>query len=139
MKPMNLHEYVKNIKLAGVFNQKQCTVIENIYIYFKDLRVYKVIVAVKPEMMKKAKRLGLYNQYTITPIGQTKSCFKHCEYPIIVKEFDVAKGSYIAVYNPNTSECTIYDGEKDEKEQIKGLRSSCNSRCNRTEYQNHNT
>ena len=118
MKPMDLHEYVKNIKLAGIFHQKQCTVIENLYIYFKDLRVYKVIVAVVPEMMKKAKRLGLYSQYTIT-------CLKHCEYPIIVKEFDVSKGSYIAVYNPNTSECSIYDGEKDEMEQFKGLQSSC--------------
>ena len=53
MKPITIHQFVKDMKLAKVFTQKQCLVIENLYIYFNDLKVYKVIIALNPLMMKK--------------------------------------------------------------------------------------
>ena len=69
MKKMNgisVHEFVKDLKTAKLFTAKQCLVIENLYIYFKDMKVYKVIIAVNPSMLKKAKKLGLNSQYITT-------------------------------------------------------------------------
>lgn len=63
---MNIHEFVKNLKLSHVYTQKQTTVIDNLYIYIKDLKVYKVTVVVNPDMKKKAKRLGLNRDYITT-------------------------------------------------------------------------
>ena len=45
---VNIHEFVKDLRSAKVFTTKQCLVIENLYIYFRDLKVYKVIIAVNP-------------------------------------------------------------------------------------------
>lgn len=51
---MNIHEFVKSLNEAKVFTIKQCIVIENLIIYFEDLKVYKVVVAINPNQLKKA-------------------------------------------------------------------------------------
>lgn len=33
VKGISIHQFVKDLKLAKVFTQKQCLVIENLYIY----------------------------------------------------------------------------------------------------------
>ena len=55
--PRGIHDFVKDLKLSKTFTQKQCIVIENLYIYFEDLMVYKVVIAIHPDMLKKAKKL----------------------------------------------------------------------------------
>ena len=110
---INIHEFVKSLKAAKVFTQKQCLVIENIYIYFNDLKVYKVIVAINPSMMKKAKKLGFETQYQTTFIDDVE---------IDVEGINASKGKYIAIYNPNNSDCAIYHGEEDEIEQRRKLK-----------------
>ena len=113
MTAVDLHEFINDLKLTKAFTQKQCIVIENIYVYFNDLKVYKVVIAINPSMMKKAKRLGFDSLY--------KTIFMD-DVLIKVKEFDVSKGKYIAIYNPNNTDCSIYNGEVDEYTQIKAFR-----------------
>ena len=105
---VGLHEFVKDLKSAKVFTTKQCLVIENLYIYFRDLKVYKVIIAVNPLMLKKAKKLGLNSQYITTYFDDT---------PISIPNLSLSNGSYIALYNLNDGTCSVFNGEETEEEQ----------------------
>ena len=109
VKGISIHQFVKDLKLAKVFTQKQCLVIENLYIYINDLKVYKVIIALNPSMMKKAKKLGFNNQYQTTYIDDVE---------INANDLNISKGKYIAIYDPNTADCSIHHGEVDEADQI---------------------
>ena len=113
MKPVDIHTFVSNLKQARCFTQKQCVVIENLFIYFNDLKVYKVIVFTNPDMNKKAKKLGF--------CGGVKTIIMD-EIPIYIKQYKCDKGKFIAVYNPNTRDCTICTGEESEEEQIEKLK-----------------
>ena len=96
---VDLHEFINDLKLTKAFTQKQCIVIENIYVYFNDLKVYKVVIAINPLMMKKAKRLGFDSQY--------KTIFMD-DVLIKVKEFDVSKCKYIYSYIIQTTLIALY-------------------------------
>ena len=113
MKPVDIHTFVSNLKQARCFTQKQCVVIENLFIYFNDLKVYKVIVYTNPDMNKKAKKLGFGSVYKTIIMD---------DIPIYIKEYKCSKGKFIAIYNPNTTECTICTGEESEEEQIEKLK-----------------
>ena len=108
MESIGIHDFVKDLKLSKLFTQKQCVVIENLYIYFEDLMVYKVIIAIHPGMVKKANKLGLHTTtgYITTYMDGVKLNAKSL-LP------NVEKGRYIAIYNPNNAECSIYTGEED--------------------------
>ena len=110
---VNIHEFVKDLKNAKLFTAKQCLVIENLYIYFRDLKVYKVIISVNPLMLKKAKKLGLNSQYITTYFDDVE---------ISVPNLAVSKGSYIAIYNINDGTCSVFNGEDSEEQQIKSLK-----------------
>ena len=115
MKKMNgisLHVFVRDLKTAKLFTAKQCLVIENLYIYFRDMKVYKVIIAVNPSMLKKAKKLGLNSQYITTFFDDIK---------ISVPNLNVSSGSYIALYNVNDQTYSVFSGEESEEEQISKL------------------
>ena len=110
MKKMNgisIHEFVKDLKTAKLFTAKQCLVIENLYIYFKDMKVYKVIIAVNPSMLKKAKKLGLNSQYITTFFDDIK---------ISIPTLNISSGSYIALYNVNDQNYSVFSGEESEEE-----------------------
>ena len=107
-KAVDIHQFVRDLKSAKAFTAKQCLVIENLYIYFRDLKVYKVIIAVNPLMLKKAKKLGLNNRYTIIYFD---------DIPITIPNLMVSSGSYIALYNVNDSSCSVFSGEESEEEQ----------------------
>ena len=111
MNPINgvtVHDFVKDLRSAKVFTTKQCLVIENLYIYFRDLKVYKVIIAVNPLMLKKAKKLGLNGPYITIYIDDV---------PISIPNLNVSSGSYIALYNLNDGTCSVFNGEETEEEQ----------------------
>lgn len=111
MSGINIHDFVKDLRINKIFTSKQSLVIENLYIYFEDLNVYKVIIAIHPSMMKKAKKLG-FNEPYMTIYLETK---------IKVDNMDVSKGKYIAIYNLSTQDCAIYHGEESEEEQRKKI------------------
>ena len=110
---INLHDFVKDLKIKKMFTSKQAIVIENLYIYFEDLKVYKVIIAVHPSMMKKAKKLGFSEPYTTVFLDDVK---------IKLDEIDVSTGKYICIYNLNTQDCAIYHGEESEEEQRRKIK-----------------
>ena len=112
MNGISIHEFVKDLKTAKLFTAKQCLVIENLYIYFKDMKVYKVIIAVNPSMLKKAKKLGLNSPYITTFFDDIK---------ISVPNLNVSTGSYIALYNVNDQTCSVFSGEESEEEQMAKL------------------
>ena len=111
-----LDELVRDLRAAKVFTSKQTVVIENIYIYTHKGRVYKVVVAVIPTMLKKAKRLGLQAQYTTTILEDIP-----LELPSSVK---TNEQNLFILYDLNTHQYSIYPGEESEEEQIKKFRDS---------------
>lgn len=117
---MNIHDFVKQLRLSHVFTQKQSLVIDNLYIYFNDLKVYKVVIAVNPDMMKKAKRLGLSNDYHTTFFDDIPITIEG-EYTDKNNRDNINTGRYIALYNPNSGKCVVYPGEESEEEQLRGL------------------
>ena len=112
MNGISLHEFVRDLKTAKLFTAKQCLVIENLYIYFKDMKVYKVIIAVNPSMLKKAKKLGLNSQYITTFFDDIK---------ISIPTLNISSGSYIALYNVNDQTYSVFSGEESEEEQMAKL------------------
>ena len=113
MSGINLHDFVKDLKIKKVFTSKQSIVIKNLYTNFEDLKVYIVIIAVHPSMMKKAKKLGFNELYTTVFMDDVK---------IKVDEIDVSTGKYICIYNFNTQNCAIYRGEESEEEQRRKIK-----------------
>lgn len=117
---MNIHEFVKNLKLSHVYTQKQTTVIDNLYIYIKDLKVYKVTVVVNPDMKKKARRLGLNGDYITTFFDDVPISIQG-EYIDKNSKFDINTGKFIVIYNPCSGNAVVYPGEESEEEQMKKL------------------
>lgn len=128
---VGLHEFVKDLKNAKAFTAKQCLVIENLYIYFRDLKVYKVIIAVNPLMLKKARKLGLNSQYSTIyfddiPIRLPFGSAAKGLVPDLTNSSPSGRGTlcsaaYIALYNPNDGTCSVFNGEETEEEQINKL------------------
>lgn len=114
---ITINEFITHLKTTKAFTSKQLVVIDFISIYINDGKVYKVIIAVNPLMMKKAKRLGIGIQYKtiffddiVIDLNEMK---KKC-----------SKGKYIIMYNPNdkNNELNVYDGEVDETTQMSKLK-----------------
>ena len=119
MQPVDLHTFVKDLKITKKVSQKQCKVVDNLFIYFNDLKVYKVAVQVNPAMLKKAAKLGLYSEYTIIYFDDIPIKIDLLKQDPKGKKLNADKGRYIAIYNPNTADCTVYHGEEDESDQVK--------------------
>ena len=119
MNGISVHEFVKDLKTAKLFTAKQCLVIENLYIYFRDMKVYKVIIAVNPSMLKKAKKLGLNSQYITTFFDDV---------PINIPDLKISSGSYIALYNVNDQTYSVFSGEESEEEQMAKLAAKKNGK-----------
>lgn len=115
---LTVHEFIKHLKTTKIFTAKQSIVIDNVFIYFEDLKVYKAVLQINPSMMKKAKRLNINSEYiTIdfdTPT-QTKLRFDED----IKHELD--KGKFIAIYDIHRITCNVYPGEESEETQMKRM------------------
>ena len=105
-----IHEFVSDLMKAKVFTSKQCIVIENLYIYVKDSEVYKVVLAVNPNLLKKAKKLGIDSLY--------KTYFMEVKLKLDPK---CSTGLFIILYDVNTKTCNIFNGEVSEEEQMKRI------------------
>jgi len=89
---MEVYDFIEKLHHDKVFTSKQLGHVENIFIYVKDLNVYKVIISVYPAELKKAKKVGLSQQYTIfeRDFGRIKEpCpgTKHGYYQLSYKPF----------------------------------------------------
>lgn len=112
---MNIFEFITQLKLKKVYTSKQTIVIDRIAVYINDNTVYKYILMINPNMMKKAKRLGLTSKYEIfdKDIEPTKleTTFPQTE-----------KGRYIIMIDPSNMNVNVYAGEVTEQEQFKTLK-----------------
>ena len=114
---ITLSEFIINLKQSKVFTIKQASVIDFISIYVNDSKVYKVIVAVNPQLMKKAKRLGFKGQY--------KTIFFD---DVVIDMSELKdkrnKGRCIIMYYPNdkNNDISVYEGEVDEQSQMSKLK-----------------
>ena len=68
--------------------------------------VYKVVIAIHPEMLKNAKKLGMN-----TNTGYITIYMVNVKLDIRSLLPNVEKGRFIAIYNPNNAECNIYTCE----------------------------
>ena len=109
---MDVYDFIRNIKSQGLMKVKHCIVLESVYIYVKDGNVYKFILHVNPDMLKKAKKLGLDGEYISYHPGNIK----------LKLEEKYRKGSFIIIYDLSKNEANVYDGEVSEQEQIEKLK-----------------
>ena len=114
---ITLSEFIINLKQSKVYTIKQAAVIDFISIYVNESKVYKVIVAVNPQLMKKAKRLGFEGQY--------KTIFFD-DVAIDMSELKNKRnnGRCIIMYYPNdkNNDISVYEGEVDEQTQMSKLK-----------------
>ena len=113
---MNIHDFVKQLRLSKVYTTKQTVVIDNLYIYINNMEVYKVVVAINPDMKKKARKLGLSSDYITTYFDDVPITIEG-EY-IDKNNQTIKVGKYIVIYNPNNGKATVYTGEESEQEQL---------------------
>ena len=122
---MNIHDFVKQLRLSKVYTTNQTVVIDNLYIYINNMKVYKLIVAVNPNMSKKAKRLGLLSDYITTYFDDVpitiEGEYSSPRLTASIEPININKGKYIVIYNPNSGKATVYTGEETEQEQLSNL------------------
>ena len=113
---MTVHEFIKHLKMTKIVTAKQSIVIDNVFIYLDNLKVYKAVLQINPSMMKKAKRLNINSEYiTIdfdTPT-QTKLRFDEDT------KHELDNGRYIAIYDIHRITCNVYPGEESEETRMK--------------------
>ena len=115
---MTVHEFIKYLKMSKVFSSKQSVVIDNVFIYFEDLKVYKVVLQINPTMKKKAKRLNINSDYITTYFdGPTDTKLKFDE----DTKHELDKGRFIAIYDIHKTSCSVYPGEETEDSQLKRI------------------
>ena len=115
---MTVHEFIAHLKSTKAFTMKQSVVIDNVFIYFEDLKVYKAILQINPSMMKKAKRLGIDSGYiTYYFDGPTSTKLRFDE----DTKHELTKGRFIAIYDIHKITCSVYHGEESEDAQLKRL------------------
>ena len=105
-----IEELVSDLRAAKVFTSKQTVVIENLFIYTRAGKAYKVVVSVIPTMLKKAKRLGIHSQYTTTILE---------DIPLeLHPSIKTNEQNLLILYNLSTNQYSVYSGEESEEEQI---------------------
>ena len=105
---ITINEFITHLKTTKAFTSKQSVVIDFISIYVNESKVYKVVIAVNPLMMKKAKRLGIDVQYKTI-------FFDDVAIDLNALKKKCSKGKYIIMYYPNAknNDFGVYEGEDD--------------------------
>ena len=100
--PINIFDFIKHLKLSKKITTKQLPFIENINFYINNCVIYKYIIAVRPEMFKRAKRFGLESLFNV-----------YCGINVKINEPipNTSIGRFILMYNPGNCEITVADGE----------------------------
>ena len=112
MNNYTIHEYVKDMKLKHkYFTNKQCRVIDNLYMYMSDANIYRIVVNINPDMLKAAKKLGFEKEHIIFDVHQK-----------VYVEEKYNRGKFILIYDVNNGNCDVFGGEITEEEQIEKLK-----------------
>ena len=119
---MNLYEFIEEIKKMGLYKVKMSMYVESINIYVNDEKVYKLMLHVNPDVLKKAKKVGLNQEYVIYDLSEKGMKIKMDE--------KFKYGYYIIIWDLSKNEPKVYEGENSEMNQfnyLKKLMCSCNS------------
>ena len=119
---MILYEFINELKKMGIYKVKMSMYVESLNIYVHDESAYKVILHVNPDVLKKAKKVGLNQEYVIYDLNDKDLKIK--------MEDKFKKGYYIIIYDLSKNESKVYEGENSEMNQFnyfKKLMCSCNS------------
>ena len=108
---MDIYQFVRKLRQDKIITIKQGVVIEGINIYVNNSVVYRIAIHVDPAMLKKAKKLGLNNEYVLVTMNE----------PIKLEE-KYSKGKFIIMYDCTRNEASVYEGEQSEREQIQRLK-----------------
>jgi len=107
---MEVYDLIEQLRKDKVFTNKQLQHIENVFIYFNDLNVYKVILAVYPLELKKAKKAGLKQQYTII-----ERDFRRIKEPCEGTKY----GHFQLSYKPCNQTVYCYTGEQVDPKEVR--------------------
>lgn len=119
----NIHDFVKDLKISRAFTSKQTIVIENLLIYISNLKIYKVVISINPNQLKKAQKLGFSSQYHTIFLA---SAFD--DVPIKIENVkNVDKGKFIVIYDLNLNKFSIFPGEESEEAQYQRIKNT--KRC----------
>jgi len=104
---MDIYDFIDKLRSNKYFTIKQLAHIETINIYTDNLNVYKVMLAVYPDELKKARKLGLKQQYIIyeEDFGKIK------QPKFIETQTDLSQGKYLFIYKPYNRDVIVWDGE----------------------------
>jgi len=100
---MDIYDLIAKLRNDKLFTIKQLSHIQSIGFYISDLNVYKIVLVVYPNELKKAAKVGLKNQYTFFNRG-----FGKIKEPLE----GTAKGRYILLYHPYNREIIVSEGEE---------------------------
>jgi len=100
---MDIYDLITELRNNKLFTIKQLSHVQSIGFYVSDLNVYKIVIAVYPNELKKAAKLGLKNQYNFftKDFGKIKEPLE-----------GTAKGRYILLYKPYNKEIIVSEGEE---------------------------
>jgi len=104
----DIYDFINKLCTEKYFTIKQLTHIENIVIYINNLQVYKVVLAVYPNELKKARKLGLNQQYII--YEKDFGLIKHPKMAM-QRNSDISHGKYLLIYKPCTQDFIVWEGE----------------------------
>ena len=99
---MDIYDYIRQLKSNRVITVKQLKYIDLINFYVDDLTVYKYVICVNNDMIKRAIKAGLDKPYIIHDdiAIKIRPFYKHCD-----------TGRYILMYKPFNNEILICEGE----------------------------
>jgi len=104
---MEIYDFIEKLRRDKYFTIKQLAHIETINIYIDNLNVYKVMLMVYPDELKKARKLGLKDQFIIF-----EKYFGKIKPPKIENcKTDISKGKYLLMYKPYNRDITAWEGE----------------------------
>ena len=111
---MDVYEFIKELRRRELYTVKQSMVVEGIYIYVMDSKVYKIVIHSDPAMLKKAQKLGLNGEYVI-------HTFPNEEIKLKLEE-KYAKGRNLIMYDTRKNVADCYEGEDSEEKQKERLK-----------------
>ena len=105
---ISVWDYIRELRMKGVYKNKQRKFLSHIAIYVHDLEVYKVAVFANTAR-KNGKRYGV----TDAVVLHTKANNKHnITFPTLKKEIDYTdKGNMIFIYDLLKDDVLAYTGE----------------------------
>ena len=119
---MNVYEFIEEIKKMVLYKVKMSMYVETINIYVCNEKVYKLMLHVNPDVLKRAKKVGLNQEYVIYDLSDKGMKIK--------MDDKFKQGYYIIIWDLSKNVTQVYEGENSEMNQfnyIKKLVNSCNS------------